>query len=1088
MTDKPTIGVFICHCGKNIAGSVKIEDVRTCAKRFPNVVVAKDYMFMCSETGQNLIKDCIKEYGLNRVVVASCTPKLHEPTFRRCVEEAGLNKFHLEIANIREQCSLPHLYEPERATEKAKRIVKAAVARAAQLEEVGFIEEGMTKAALVIGGGIAGIQAALALAEKSKGINNSVLVVGGGIAGIQAALDLADRGCIVYLVEELPVVGGNMAKVYKTFPTDDCAMCILSPKLNEVRSHPNIKLLAYSEVMRVEGNSGDFTVKTLRKPRYVDESKCTGCGTCAEKCPAKVPDVWGKIGFRKAIYIPFPQGVPLKYTIDKEHCLYFTKGICKVCEKLCLAEAIKFNDEPEEIEIKVGAIIVATGFEELDPTILERYGYGRYANVVTQLQLARMFDPVGLNKGKALRPSDGKPPNKIIMVQCVGSRDIHYCQYCSTVCCMAALKHAQLIKIEQNQNAEITICYIDLRAAGKGYEEYYERAQSFGIRFVRGAVAEVYEKSETKNPVLRVEDTLLGEVIEHEAELVVLSAAILPSKGTGKISEILGLPLNKYGFIERKHSKLFPVDTEREGVFVCGCAAGPFDIPDSVAQGSAAAARVVEFLKAKSFKTHLVEKSPFLGGNTLKIHHTLLTDEETTGMLNSLNSKVYENSQIEVLTNSEVKEVEGHLGNFTVKIARKPRHINIEKCDACGECTKVCPYETVDEWNCALGKRKAIYLPHPGVYPKAFAIDPNICKFEQCGKCVEACPQKAINLKEKAEQYTLNVGVIIVATGLSEYNPTNLAEYGYGRYPNVITQLQLARILDPSGPTKGELSGPSDKPKSVLIIQCVGSRDKHSNIYCSRICCGIALKSARWIKQKDPEIEVCICYIDARAFGYLEDYYKETQMLGVRFIRGKVAEVIGKPGSNRLTVKVEDTLLGKVLELTSDLVVLSTAMVASEDTAELAKTLGIDVGSDGFLKEVHPKLRPVDTKVEGIYICGGAQCPKDVADSVVQALAASAKASVPLYQERIKIELTKAVVDEKICVGCGNCKNLCAYDAIEIVQVAPHKKVARVIEAECRGCGTCAGICRTGAIQLRHYKDHQLLSQIESLLTPIPAE
>ena len=1076
------IGVFICHCGKNIAATVNVEEVRNYAEKLPNVVVAKDYLFMCSEAGQKLIKDAIKEFNLNRIVVASCSPKLHEVTFRRCLEEAGLNKFYLEMANIREQCSWVHIHEPDKATEKAKALVRAAVARVQEHEEVGTIKEDVTKKAVVIGGGVAGIQAALNLAKPHQGRLKSVLIIGGGIAGIQAALDLADMGYKVYLVERRPVIGGNMARVYKTFPTDDCAMCILSPKMNDVLAHPNIELITHAEVLSVNGEPGHFKAKIKRHPRYVDPVKCTGCGTCSEKCPGRAPDEWNMFGTRKAIYIPYPQGVPRKYVIDPDHCLYLTKGICRVCEKVCPAGAINFEDKGEEFEVEVGAIIVATGWEEFNPEPLTQYGYGRYKNVVTLMQFTRMFDVTGPTGGKVVRLNDKKPANRILIINCVGARDERYVPYCSVVCCMAAMKNAQILKFEQNPNAEIYICYIDIRAAGKGYEEYYKRAQSMGINFIRGKVAEVYEDEETGDIIARVEDTISGELLELRVDLVVLACPMIPSKGTREIAKLLNLETDEFGFIKPKHYKLAPVDTSRPGIFVCGAATGPKDIPDTVATASAAALRATMFLEGEPFEVYLIEKSPYLGGAAFKLARTFLIDEPLPDMLTPLFKEVSENPNIHLLLNSEIEEIKGHIGNFTVKVKQKPRYVDPVRCTGCGLCVTACPVRVDDEWNLGLTKRTAIYKPHPDAYPVAYAIDPNSCMFASCAKCVEACPHKAIRLDEQPKELELKVGTIVTATGISEFKPTVIEQYGYGTYSDVITQLQLARLLDPRGPTQGKLVRPSngEVPKSIVMVQCTGSRDEKTNPYCSRICCAVALKAAKMIKEQIPDCDIYICYIDMRAIGQLELYYKQVQSMGVNFIRGKVAEIIEENG--RLKVRVEETLLGEPLEIPADLVVLSAALIPAEGTADLAKVLGIDVGRDGFLKEQHVKLRPVDSKVAGIFIAGGAQGPKDITDTVSQALAASAKASIPMSRGFIEVELVKAHVNESLCVGCGHCEKVCPYKAIEIVEIAPGKKVARVHEVECEGCGACAATCRTGAMQLRHFKDNQVLAQLMGLL------
>ncbi len=558
--EEPRIGVYVCHCGVNIAGVVDVKEVAEYAKKLKNVVLAKDYKYMCSEPGQNLIKEDIKEHNLNRIVVAACSPRMHEPTFRAAAEEAGLNPFLVEMANIREHDSWVHMSDPKAATEKAKELVRMTVARARLLEPQ----------------------------EKPKvKVKKSALVVGGGVAGIQAALDLADMGFKVYLVEKEPTIGGVMAKLDKTFPTMDCAACILTPKMVDVARHKNIELITYAEVKEVDGYIGNFRVKIEKKPRYVREDKCTGCGLCSEACPIEVPNEFDLgLGVRKAIYVPFPQAVPLVYTIDKDHCVG-----CGMCAAVCGPEAIDYDQEPEIIEIEVGTIIVATGFKIFDARKVEEYGYGRYANVINALEFERLINASGPTGGKLLRPSDGREPKRIAFIQCVGSRDEKFNRYCSRVCCMYAIKNARLYK-EKHPEAEIYIFYMDIRAFGKGYEEFYKRAQDeYGIKFIRGKPAEIKEDPETKNLIVRVENTFLGKTIELEFDLVVLSVGLEPSEDSDKIAKLFKLSRSADGFFLEAHPKLKPVDTHTEGVFLAGCCQGPKDIPDSVAQGSAAAAR-----------------------------------------------------------------------------------------------------------------------------------------------------------------------------------------------------------------------------------------------------------------------------------------------------------------------------------------------------------------------------------------------------------------------------------------------------------------------------------------------------------------
>ncbi|UCH31171.1 MAG: CoB--CoM heterodisulfide reductase iron-sulfur subunit A family protein [Candidatus Bathyarchaeota archaeon] len=428
--------------------------------------------------------------------------------------------------------------------------------------------------------------------------SGSVLVIGGGVAGIQAALDLADRGFRVYLVEETPSIGGRMAQLDKTFPTLDCSICILAPKMIECYRHPNITLLTYSEVEKVRGSAGNFTVEITRKPRFVDEAKCTGCGTCSQKCPIIVPNEFDMLlGDRKAIYMPLPQAVPRVTTIDKDSCLYFTRSVCKICQKLCQAEAVDFDQKPEKINLNVSAIIVATGFSLLNPSVINEYGYGRYKNVITSLELERLANASGPTGGHVTRPSDGKIPDKVAFIQCVGSRGLgRGVSYCSSACCMYATKEAILIK-EHKPKSEVFIFYLDLRASGKGFQEFINRAkENWGVLYIRGRPGEIIEDPTTKDLIIFCEHTVRGEVRRLEVDMVVLCPAFIPRESNNKLSEKLRVKLDEYGFFKAEDASLVPVDSNIPGIFTCGCCQGPKDIPESVAQASGAAARAVEVI------------------------------------------------------------------------------------------------------------------------------------------------------------------------------------------------------------------------------------------------------------------------------------------------------------------------------------------------------------------------------------------------------------------------------------------------------------------------------------------------------------
>jgi heterodisulfide reductase subunit A len=564
------IGVYICHCGTNIADTVDVKKVTEYAGGLGGVVVARDYTFMCSDQGQELISNDIRELGLNRVVVASCSPRMHESTFRKVCLEAGLNPYLFEMANIREHCSWVHKDGVE-ATEKAKALIRAAIMRVSYHEP---------------------------LKTREIPVNPSVLVVGGGIAGIQAALKIADAGHKVYLVEREPSIGGHMIQLDKTFPTLDCSACILTPKMSWVGSHANIELMTYSEVEEVSGYIGNFKVKVRKKARYIDVDKCTGCGICQEKCPWSADSEFdADLGKRKAVYTPFPQAVPNTPVIDKERCVYFLKGTCRACEKFCEAHAIDFEQVDQVVEVDVGSVIIATGYDVFDPKVISQYGYGKYDNIVTALQFERMCSATGPTGGRILL-KDGGEPESIAIIHCVGSRDRNFHEYCSRVCCMYALKYSHLIK--EKTNAEVYQMYIDMRCFGEGYEEFYERISEEGVRFIRGKVAKVTDRSITEEEkgklTVCVEDTLLGEMIRVPVDMVILCIALEPRADADQIAKLFTISRRADGFFLERHVKLDPIATLTDGIFIVGCCQSPKDIPDTVAQASAGAAEALALI------------------------------------------------------------------------------------------------------------------------------------------------------------------------------------------------------------------------------------------------------------------------------------------------------------------------------------------------------------------------------------------------------------------------------------------------------------------------------------------------------------
>ncbi|MEM3162686.1 MAG: CoB-CoM heterodisulfide reductase HdrA2 [Candidatus Bathyarchaeia archaeon] len=566
------IGVFICHCGLNIAGVIDIKELVEFAKTLPDVVYVKDNRYTCADPGQEEIRKAIKEYRLNRVVVAACSPRMHEVTFRRTVSDVGLNPYLFEMANIREFSSWCHPSTPREATEKAKDLIKMAVAKARLLMPLQTIEVPVT---------------------------NKALVIGGGIAGINAALDLAEMGFKVYLLEKSESIGGRMAQLDKTFPTLDCSICIEGPKMVDVGRHPNIEIISYADLISVSGYIGNFRVKIRKNPRYVKEENCTGCGECKDVCPIEYPNDWDMgLGVRKAISVPFDQAVPLLYTINKDYCIECFKCVDACGER----RAIDFEQKPEEIELEVGAIIVATGYDVYLPYDNSLYGYGKYANVITSLEFERLILAAGPTGGKVLRASDGKKPHSIAFIQCVGSRDVNKYPYCSNFCCMYTLKHVVQLKEKYKDDIEVYVFYMDMRTNFKGFEEFYQRARELGVNFIRGRVSRITEIPETRNLIIHAEDANLGMPIEIEAEMVVLATAAIPKKGTDEVARILNLTRGADGFFMESHPKLKPLDSPTDGIFLAGACQGPKDIPYSVSQGCGAAARAATILSKQKWK------------------------------------------------------------------------------------------------------------------------------------------------------------------------------------------------------------------------------------------------------------------------------------------------------------------------------------------------------------------------------------------------------------------------------------------------------------------------------------------------------
>jgi len=586
--DQQRIGVYVCHCGSNIAGIVDVQQVAEWAAsrlKHRGVIIGRDYKFMCSSLGQELIEKDIRELELTRVVVAACSPHLHEKTFRTACERAGLNPYLMEMVSIREQVSWVHT-EKIAATQKAQAVVS---------------------------GGVERVLRHVPLEPLRVAIHPATLVVGGGIAGIQAALEIANAGHPVYLVEREPSIGGHMAQFDKTFPTLDCAACILTPRMVEAGTHPQITLLTWSEVEKVEGYVGSFAVTIRKKARKIRTADCTGCGICQEKCPKKVIDevYEAGLGYRKAVYTPFAQAVPKYPVMDIENCTYFERGTCKACEKFCPTNAIDFKQQDEILRVEVGNIILATGYDIFDARKVSHYGYGRLANVFTSLEMERLTNAAGPTGGRIVLRDGKTVPQAVGVIHCVGSRDRNFNNHCSVICCMQSLKFAHLI--HERTGAVVYNFYIDMRTPFKDYDEFYQRVLEEGTLFVRGKVAEVTDAArlpgEEGKLIIQVEDTLAGKQRRIPVDMVILSVGLEPRKDARETAKRFGISCSANGWFIEKHPKLDPVATMTEGIYIAGCAQGPKDIPATVAQGAAAAARVLGKIQQKEMALEPVRAS-----------------------------------------------------------------------------------------------------------------------------------------------------------------------------------------------------------------------------------------------------------------------------------------------------------------------------------------------------------------------------------------------------------------------------------------------------------------------------------------------
>ena len=1127
------IGFYICHCGINIAYRVRVEEVAGFAAKLKNVVVARDYKFMCSDPGQGMIESDIKELGLNRIVVASCSPRLHGKTFMGVCQRAGINPYYFQMASVREQVSWV-TDDEDLATAKAKSLAAAAIYR------VNYHEE---------------------LETRHAPVNPNVLVVGGGIAGMQAALDIADAGYQVYLVEKDTTIGGHMLQFDKTFPTLDCAACIGTPKMVEVAQNPHIKLLSYSEVTDVSGFIGNYSVSVRRHPRYVKEDLCTGCGECEKVCPVAIPSLWDAgLGNRKAIGRTFPQAIPITFNIEKKDrapCVAacpagtnvqgyvqligqgkYPEAIQLIMERLPLPGVLgRVCPHPCETKCRRAEIDAPVAIRELkrfvadqvsleslpQPDITERQekiavvGSGPAGlTVAYYLRLKgyqiTIFEAL-TELGGMLRvgiPDYRLPPeilakeiNNILglgietrtgvrfgddfslkdleqegfsavylAIGAHGSIKLGIPGETANYGIIDALQFLQNINLGDRTSPgkdvvvigggnvaidaaraakrlgthKIAVVYRRSRDEMPAYAEEVQGAIEEGIEFLYLTTPVRYQAHNGKVVGLECVRTELGPPDEsgrrrpvplEGSEFLISCDAVIPAIGqridTAWADRLPDLKWTRRGTLAVDPDSM---QTSLPHVFAAGDAvSGPATAIEAVAAGHRAVKGIERYLANEEMGEALVQMAASNPGSS--------------------------NWQ-------EVPE------NLPEEVRAAPAHL--------AAASRVNSFEEIEHSLLETQARQEAQR----------CLNCGICS--ECMECVRVCEPKAIDHSMKAEEMTLAVGSIILATGYDTLDPTPLKQYGYGVYPNVFTALEFERLSNATGPTGGKILIRDDNgeltrtPKNVAILHCIGSRDVNDHEYCSRVCCMYALKYTHLIKEKvGHDTRVYDFYIDMRCFGEgYEEFFRRCQEEGTIFIRGKVAEVtdhaIHPAEEGQLIAVGEDTLLGRKLRVPVDMVILCTAIQAREDAADVGRIMGVNLGADGFFLEEHPKLGPLNTATDGVYLCGCCQKPLDIPDTVSQASGAAAKALSLATRGTVEISPTISWIDPDICIGCQICIGLCPYTAIEFDE---RRGVSVVNEAVCKGCGSCSAHCPSGAARSRHFQSRQIFAEIDGILETI---